>query len=118
MKKLLLTAALLFASYGVFADEFDDFVATMKRQSAGAETVVRANRAKRIVFFDTRINQNSKGITQEIFDSMKPQLEKDFRKKLGPEGIKFLKRNNISLVFRFVMLDGKRFRVAITPRDL
>ena len=38
MKKLLLIVALLFASYGAFADEFDDIVAAM-RQTSGNKSL-------------------------------------------------------------------------------
>ena len=44
MKKLLLIAALLFASCGVFADEFDDFVKTIQQKVGTGGTIRAAKR--------------------------------------------------------------------------
>lgn len=118
MKKLLLIAALMFASFGVFADEFDDFVADMKEKSAQQGWAVRSDKKNHTVFFDVKLPQSGEGVTQEMFDAVKPDLVKSFKKSTGAGGIDFLKTRGITLVFVFTSTDNKQFKVTISPRDL
>ena len=118
MKKLLLIAVFTFASFGVFADEFDDFVTGMKQSSAQQGWEVRSDKKKRTVFFDVKLPQDSEGVTQEMFDALKPELVKNFKKSTGAVGIDFLKTRGITLVFVFTTTDNKQFKVTISPRDL
>ena len=118
MKKLLLTAVLAFAACGAFADDFDDFVAVMQRNSANQGWVVRSDKAKRLVFFDIRIPAAGRDVTQEQFDTMKPDFVKNFKDSTGAKGIAALKEFKVTLVFNFIATDGKRFRMTIAPADL
>ena len=122
MKKLLLIAALTFASFGVFADEiadeFDSFVTVIKQNSAQQGWEVRSDKKKRTVFFYVKLPSASEGVTQEVFDAAKPELVRNFKKSTGATGIDFLKTRGITLVFVFTTTDSKQFKVTISPRDL
>lgn len=118
MKKLLLTAVLVFAALGTFADDFDDFVAVMQRNSASQGWVVRSDKAKRLVFFDVKIPASGEKLTQEQFDQMKPGFVKNFKDSTGEQGIAALKEFKVTLIFYFITTDGKRFRLTIAPADL
>ena len=118
MKKLLLIAILTFASFGVFADEFDDFVVSMRENAAQQGWTVRSDKKNRTVFFDVKLPKSEEVITQEMFDALKPELVKNFKKSTGPVGIDFLKTRGITLVFVFISTDTKQFKVTISPRDL
>ena len=118
MKKLLLVAALLFASFGAFADEFDDIVAGVKKDCTAQGWQVRSDKAKRIIFFEIKVPAASEGVTQAQFDEMKPMLVKSFKGGAKAEGAAALKKLNITLQFNFVTTDGKVFRTVISPADL
>lgn len=118
MKKLLLAITLMFASVGVFADDFDQLVSMLKGTGAQQGWTVRANKERRIIFFEVKLDDNSDGITQEIFDAFKPAMVANFKKGAKEEGVAAIKQMGVTLYFTFITTDGKRFNIAITPQDL
>ena len=121
MKKLLLIAALLFASYGVFADEFDDFVKTIQ-QKVGTGGTIRAAKKARIIFIDLKIPGKISELSPEKraqFFQQLPLFEQQFLTSLrGTADAKWLKENNVVIVYNLVSLDPQVFSVVITPVEL
>ena len=118
MKKLLLALVLMFATVGVFADTFDDLVKFMKTSCAEEGWTIRSNKEKRVIFIDVKLDADSEGVTQELFDTLKPELVKNFKQGAKQEGVNALKELGVTLAFNFVTKDGKVFKIAITPKDL
>ena len=120
MKKLLLAAALLFASYGAFADQFDDLVTMLRRNGEKQGWVVRSNKVGRTIFIDIKLPQTGEGVTltQAQFDELKPMFVEMFRKSVKEENVPAFKSWNITIQWNFVTTDGKVFKLAIAPRDL
>ena len=118
MKKLLLIVALLFASYGAFADQFDDLVNLLRSNGEKQGWTVRSNKVKRIVFIDMKLPAASDGVTQEQFNEVKPMFVDVFKKSLKEENVPGFKKLNITIQFNFVTTDGKYFKLVIAPRDL
>ena len=118
MKKLLLIAALLFASYGAFADQFDDFVIMLRQAGKQQGWVIRSNRARRIAIIEAKLPCASDGMTQEQFNEFKPMFVEMFKKSLKAENIPTFKSLNIAIQFNIITTDGKIFKLVIAPRDL
>lgn len=118
MKKLFLIAALLFASYGAFADEFDDIVILLRSNGEKQGWRIGANRSRRIVSIDLQLPVAGLGVTQEQFDLLKPTFVEMFRKSLNEENVSAFKKLNITIQFNFVTTDGEVFKLVIYPRDL
>lgn len=118
MKKLLLIAALLFASYGAFADEFDDLVTVLRNNGAKQGWTVRSVKEKRIIFIDMKLPNASDGVTQAQFDEIRPMFVDVFKKSIKEENVPAFKKWNITIQFNFITTDGKTFKLVIAPRDL
>ena len=118
MKKLLLIAALLFASCGVFADEFDNVVAVLRANGKKQGWTVRSDKARRTIFIGVRLPNASDGATQEQFDAAKPVFVDSFRRSIKEENVPAFKKWNITIQFNFITTDGKTFKLVIAPRDL
>ena len=118
MKKLLLIAALLFASYGAFADEFDEFVSLLRDNVTKQGWKMRADKAKRIIYIEGKLPCPSDGMTQEIFDELRPMLIGAFKQNLREENVPEFKKLNITIVFKIITTDRKFFTLKIAPRDL
>lgn len=118
MKKLLLIVALLFASYGVFADEFDDLVTVLRNNGAKQGWTVRSVKEKRIVFIDMKLPAASDGITQAQFDEVRPMFIDVFKRSVQEKNVPVFKMWNITIQFNFTTTDGKMFKLVIAPRDL
>ena len=117
MKKLLLIAALLFASYGVFADEFDEFVQGAKGGVKNIPNViaVRADKAHRILFFDFRLPDHVKDVSDEQHAEMKRAMIRYFKNSSFAEGFKELE---VTVVYNYITADGKIYSVVISSSDL
>jgi len=118
MKKLLLIAALLFASYGAFADEFDDIVNLFKVGAAQQGWKVRGDKPKRIIFIDIKLPMDGELVTQEVFDLIKPMVIENFRKELGPDGIAMIRSYRLTLCLNFITNDGKILKLVLSPTEL
>ena len=123
MKKLLLIAALLFASYGAFAEEmindFDALVVVLKTQLEKQGVEVRSDRATNTIFFDSKVPKPSNGVTQEQLDAMKPVMIRGMkdRDKDG-KTVQLFKRLKIKLVYNFVTTDGVKYQLVISHEEL
>ena len=116
MKKLLLIASLLFASYGVFADDpFDTFVENVREEARTSGHVVRADRQHRMVFIDIRLPAEAGSLDDAQFAELKSELLKEARED---KDIAAVKERDVTLVFNFITGDGKIRSVVIAPADL
>lgn len=119
MKKLLFTAALLFASFGVFADEFDDFVGKMRKGADQNGVRLRADRDRRTIFFDFELPAENAGLTQARLDAMKPDMIADMKKKdRDGKFVSTVKNLRLTFVYNFTADDGRKLRLAISWREL
>ena len=116
MKKLLLIAALLFASYGAFADEFDDFVAGMRKDLRAEGVKVRSNKSTRTVFLDIKFPIESSQITPEVLAEMKRILIKPI--KDDPRAVAELKDLRVTLVYNIISTDGRVFKIRVRSSEL
>ena len=111
MKKLLLIAALLFASFGAFADDFDTFVEAMKTENS---VVIRADKPHRIIFIDTKLSDDIVSLSDEEIAEIKKELFKA-AKGDDPSVVKDL---NVTIISNFITKDGKIYSVVISSGDL
>lgn len=118
MNKLFLIAALLFASCGTFADEFDDLEALLRSNEKKEGWLVSSNKDRRIIFIEMKLSAASDGMTQTQFDEFKPMFVEMFRKSLEEKNVPAFKKLNITILFNFVTTDGKLFKLVIGPGDL
>ena len=117
MKKLLLIVALLFASYGAFADEFDDIVAAMRQTSHQTGWKVRSNRATRTITFDIKLPPDVQSASPKDLADFKEAFVPEFRKSAGPRGVALIKRNRVTMVFRLILTNGRIYRVVVRPHE-
>ena len=119
MKKLLLTAALLFASLGAFAAEkeepeelrlFDRFVSELKKK-APEDADVRGDREHRFVYLDLQMPVASTA----PFDISAAREGVAMYLKGAAELFKTLK---ITVLVNFVTTDRKIRTVVVTPQEL
>lgn len=118
MKKLFLIAALLFASVGVFADEFDDVVVGMRNNVASQGWKVRSNKAKRIIYVDVKLPSEVTSASNEELYEFKKAFIQSFRQGAGPKGIARMKRIGATLCINLILTNDKVYPVMITPADL
>ena len=118
MKKLLLIAALIFASYGAFADDFDDVAELFRRNAAKVGWGYRVDRAKRMVFFDIKFTENVKSFTRQDLADFKREFIISFKKGAGPNGVAKIKRARLTMVLKLTMADGYSYRVKIPWYEL
>ena len=109
MKKLLLIAALLFASYGAFADDFDLFVAGMRESGVG---MVRTDKSHRIVFLDVKADFES------LSDQELAEIKSMILKGMPAENAAIIRELNVTIVFNYISKNGKIYSVVITSSDL
>ena len=112
MKKLMLIAALLFASYGVFADEFDDFVAGARNGGVGD---VRAVKEYKLVFFDYKLPGNT-NVSEEKLAEAKKFLLAELKK--NPQFAPFIRNSGITIIYNYINEERKVFSIVITPGDM
>ena len=118
MKKLLLIAALLFASYGVFADEFDDVVKTLQSNSGAIGCKVRSNKSKRIIYIDFKLPAEVTSASSEELAEFKKEFIKSFRSSSQGKAVVVMKRINASFCINLILTNGKVYRVRIAPDEM
>ena len=116
MKKLFLIAALMFASFGAFADEFDDVVRALQGNSAGLK--VSANRAQRVIYIDFNLPPDVTSATSDDLAEFKAEFIKSFRSSSRGNGPAVMKRVGASFCINLIMTNGRVLRVRITPDEL
>ena len=116
MKKLFLIAALMFASFGAFADDFDEFVAEARKSLASEGVKVRSDKAERTVFFDINFPIESSQVTPEVLAEMKQILIKPV--KSDPQAVAELQALKVTLVYNIISTDGKVFKITVRSSDL
>jgi len=118
MKKLLL-AALLFVTFGAFADEFDDFVAKMQQGSARDGIPLRVDREQRMIFLDFKLPPHNDDWTQKQLDAQKQEIIGNIRKR-DKDGkfVAEMKKLKLTFVFNFTSSKGKILRMRISWMDL
>ena len=118
MKKLLLIAALLFASYGAFADDFDEIVDAFRSGAAKAGWGFQVNYQRRVVFFDIKFSENVKAFTRKELEDFKREFIKSFSRNAGPNAVARIKENHVIMVVHLVMADGYKYKVRIPWHEL
>ena len=118
MKKLLLAAALLFASFGAFAEDdvFDNFVEGMRKELAPQGMKVTSDKAKRIVTIELKLPADVKAISQEEAAMIKKELIGELTKNSDVAAV--LQALKITMIYNFVLVDGATVKVKVTPADL
>ena len=119
MKKLLFAFVLMVASCGVFADDFDDIVAIYQRNMAKLGWGVRANRSRRVIYFDIRFSEHeAKGFTRKELEDIKRDFIRSFRKSAGPGGIALMHNARVTMIINLIMADGYKYQVGIKWHEL
>lgn len=115
MKKLILIAALLFASYGAFADEFDDFVGEMRERAENKGNSVRVDKARRIIFMDYKL-AGRKSFTEAELAGVREFVMKGLRgdKRFAA----LIKKYGVTVLYNYISTDQNVFTIVVTPNDL
>lgn len=115
MKKLLLFAALMFAPFGVFADELDDFVAGARKSAEADGDAVRFDRAHRIVFMDYKLVPGG-SFTEADLARTRESILNHIRS--APQEAEFIRRHGVTIIFNYISDDRAIFTIIIAPSDL
>ena len=122
MKKILLSAALLFASYGAFADDYDDFVHELRnklgevtKNLGGPKAAVRADKPHRIVFIDFWMPDDLRRTTPEEDAEIRRTMIEQFKNDDSADAIREL---NVTLVYNYISKKGRIVSVVISSADL
>lgn len=122
MKKLLLAAMLLFASYGVFADDLDQFVQNLRPGLSKQGIELRPFKAERIVFLDSKIQHKLSEFDQTQLDFFNTQIAlikqntiNEFKK--NPAIVNLIKNDRITFIYNFIFIDQKVLSLIIVPED-
>ena len=118
MKKLFLIAALMFASFGAFADDFDDLVAINRRAAAKVGWGFRADYERRLLCFDIKFSEDVKAFTRRELEDFKREFILSFRKNADPEIVDRMRMAKVTMVIHLVMADGYKFKVSIPWYEL
>ena len=118
MKKLLLIAALIFASYGAFADEFDDLVTYIQEDSKSQNGIasIRAAKEYGIIFMDIKF-PGSRKLSAEELDGGKKKIINEWRSGI-PEFLAKVKKLRLVIIINFINEDREIFTMIVTPDDL
>ena len=121
MKKLVLIAALLFASYGVFADEYDDFARAVEK-NAGPSAKVHIYKKEGVLVANYKLDLDLSKLPPErrdmIFQSvpeLKNKIIEAFRNSADAE---FMRNKKLTSIVNYITLDREIITVVITPIDL
>ena len=112
MKKLLLIAALMFASFGAFAEEdiFDVFVTEMKKNEA---FTVRADKPHRIIFIDIKLPEEAIVLSDEQMSELRSEMLRNLRDV--SEAVKAI---GGTIIYNFITANGKIYSLVCAPSDL
>ena len=118
MKRALPIVVLALASFGVFADEFDDFVGKMRRGADQSGVQLRADRERRTIFFDFKLPAEVTSASSEELAEFKKEFIKSFRSSSQGKAVVVMKRINASFCINLILTNGKVYRVRIAPDEM
>ena len=118
MKKLFLIAALLFVSYGVFANDFDNVVKLEQVQAEKAGYKVRGDKAYNVMFYDIKLPADVTSVSREDIEVTKQQFVSAYKRNAGAAGIALLKKLNITLIVNLIKTDYTIYSFVVTADEL